>query len=666
MRSFWTGHNLIEAILLYRFLPFPSSEREALKRREVLRTFASAFLKCVPATALDHPCSSLLELACALLEEENPSEADALYGEAYSLLKANFALSRGDEKKWPSLSREQRTARLFSNYFADHPGRFALEERFRRFHLELYLRSNASLEKIQQELRSVLACFLKIDLSLFYEEVETASLASNRDGKEEAKHLLSQALDSRQEKVRSLSPLSEMLQQQGFQWDALLQPLISLPTAFKEIDFSGSCQQLVELVRNHPQHLTLRVHPSIQCKRDLLLARLLELPFPDSHALVEMPTVPGFKNLQIVQEGKTLVEFDEGGRLKSGEAILEVAIIGAGPGGISAAVSCMAFQIFDVVLFERNIPNSTVKEIWSREKEADTFYGGPPSPIEGIVGMEDTNRAVFLHRMQSFIDYFHLDIRNKEPVLELCPEGPLWKVKTAHREYLARHVIMSAGRYGKPKLLKWEEENLSPEIRNRIIRGIDIDAVENKTVLVVGGGNSAFDYVRSLTGNGSGKKNNTVYLSYPRKPFNVPASLHAHHNDQLLQWEAENKLTLLWNTNTQKVELVEQGGVRRMRVGFKEENQAPLMVDYIAPAVGWQIDKELMEKVGVYFIEGKNPDVDLETHQAFGREENGERIPIPGLYITGDYAVQKSVPAALTSNFRAVKEIFKRRMPQES
>jgi len=274
------------------------------------------------------------------------------------------------------------------------------------------------------------------------------------------------------------------------------------------------------------------------------LQRLIAVPNFRVPPFIRMPEIDRLKDIKINFGSASFIVFDSVGRLAQAPSqfsqeddVLDVAIIGAGPGGISAAVNLMARGIFYHAIFEKNEPLSTVCELWSREKEADTFYGGPPVPIVGLVGMKDTTRAVFLSRMQSFIHYFHLNVRNREAVVSLKRESNFWMVETSQKVYRARNIMMSAGRYGRPKLLKWEEENPAPDLEKVIVRGVDVDSISNSTVLIIGGGNSAFDYVKSLTAQGTGRKNNRVFLSYHKKPFNVPGSLHAHNNEQLLQWE---------------------------------------------------------------------------------------------------------------------------------
>jgi thioredoxin reductase (NADPH) len=619
-----------------------------------------------------------------LLQGGSLEESEKIFENSLEQLMNGVVLDRGDSKKWPALTPEDRAVRVLTNYLNTNPNRWNLEKPFREFntarHWSIALnqlqkgnvrKAEEELNWAQQELRHVIAIALGLDLIQFREDAETVSQTSGRPEREVTLELFDQKLGDDREPFRRVAREISSLLERSPIFEKIIRPIPESPFPNKEIAGLKSEEEIVRELQKQTENLTLALAPGAKIDFIRLLRDLLHLPEAKAHTYFRMPDIDRLRNVKILDsEKRTQVEFDdqarltrtpsvqelEGGGAKEGN-IFDVAVLGGGPGGIAAGVGLTCLNVFRTIIFERTEPNSTVRDIWSREKEADTFYSGPPDPIEGVVGMQDTTRAVFLNRMNSFIDYFHLNLRTREPVNDLHYENGLWILKTPKETYQARNVIMTAGRYGKPKLLKWEEGLPYAELQSKIVRGVEVDDIQSSTVLVIGGGNTAFDNVRTLTDHGGGGKKNIVFVSYFKKPFNVPGSLHAHNNEQLLQWETEGKVTILWNTNTIAVEPVIENGKKRWKMTFKEE-QPPLVCDYFAPAVGWQIDKDMMEKVGVKFPEGgKGPDCDPNTLQAFGVDSKGERKLIPGLYITGDYYLQRSVPAAFTTNFRAAVAI---------
>lgn len=679
----------LKALLMDRLEPLPY-DSEALKRRqETLRLLLPAFQKTHPSgsacmanpamEAIIAPFPGEIE---KLLKGESLEESEKIFEKSLEKLAQGIVLDRGDSKKWPALTPEDKAVRLLTNYLSDSPHRWILEKPFREFntarHWSLALtqlqkgnirKAEEELNWAQQELRHVIAIALGIDLIQFREDAETLSQTSGEPERKVTLRLFDEKLADTGEAFQRLLPLLQPLLFGSPIFEKIIHAIPEGPFPAREISPVKTEDEILSPLLQQTENLTFLLAPDAKVDFIRLLREMLHLPEARAHTYFRMPDVDRLRNVKIFDAQKRLrIEFDAQGRLAKAPTVREsasgqyeeaplydAAVIGGGPGGIAAAVGLTCLNVFHTIVFERTEPNSTVRDIWSREKEADTFYSGPPDPIEGVVGMQDTTRAVFLNRMNTFIDYFHLNLHTREPVLRLSREGEVWVLETPQGRYKARNVIMTAGRYGKPKLLKWEEGEIDAEFKKRVVRGVEVDDIENSTVLVIGGGNTAFDNVKTLTAHGTGKKKNKVYLSYFKKPFSVPGSLHLHNNDQLLQWEAEGQVTILWNTNTQSVEPVEENGKKRWKMVFKEPEQPPMIFDFFAPAVGWQIDKEMMEKVGVQFPEGgKGPEVDPETLQALGGEE---KKPIPGLYLSGDYYLQRSVPAAFTTNFRAALAI---------
>lgn len=684
--------DVLLALLMDRFVPLHDESFElkvrcelVLKLLEELRTLSAFTPADCDAQKIQLLTQDILK-AYPLLKQNNKVEADKLYEAALVTLMNGLELTRGDQKKWPALNFEQKSTRILTNYYYDQPERFALEKPYRELNTLAHLKNAQSLldkneilasEKdlgyAQEEIRHVVALALGIDLMGIREEAETLSQTSNRPEHEVTVEIFKNQIDSCLKGSPLLAKnIAKFCEQDLY---SFVRPLPLSKFEPKTVQNIKNEEELILLLREQYQNIDLHLDASAQISWKSFFEKLLYLPSPDEHHYFRMTDVDHIANTKIWDADKKLrVHFDEQsrlvyapsveemstGKLDANPCVLDVAVIGGGPGGIAAGVNMTALGIFRYAIFERAEANSTVRDIWSREKEADTFYSGPPGPIAGLVGMQDTTRAVFLNRMNSFLDYFHVNLRRKEPVQKLSQDEAekLWIVETPQGKYKAKNVIMTAGRYGKPRLLKWEEASTDEDLKKSMVRGVEVDDLKNSHVLVIGGGNTAFDNIKTLIDNGKGRKKNTVYLSYPKAAFNVPVSLHAHNNDQLLQWEADGKVKILWNTNTESVEKISEEGKTRFKVNFKEgETPASIVVDHFAPAVGWMVDRGLMENVGLAFAEDtKNPVIDLETQQAFTLKD-GQKIPLEGLYIAGDYAEQKSVPLAFSSNYRAAKAI---------
>jgi hypothetical protein len=474
-----------------RLEPLPYDPEALRRRQEALKLLLPAFQKVPSGFASTDPDATVLAITGRftpqiekLLQGASLEESEKIFENSLEQLMVGVVLDRGDSKKWPALTGEDRAVRVLTNYMGGSPHRWNLEKPFREFntvrHWSIALthlqkgnarKAEEELNWAQQELRHAIAIALGIDLIQFREDAETVSQTSGRPEREVTLELFGQKLTDEGEPFRRVSREISSLLERSPIFEKIIRPIPEGPFPHQEVMGLNSEEVIVKELQKQTENLTLGLSPSAKIDFTKLLRDVLHLPEAKAHTYFRMPDIDRLRNVKILDaEKKIRVEFDAQARLarapslkelEEGKAdeenVYDVAILGGGPGGIAAAAGLTCLNVFRYIFFERTEPNSTVRDIWSREKEADTFYSGPPDPIEGVVGMQDTTRAVFLNRMNSFIDYFHLNLHTREPVSDLHLENGLWILKTPKETYKARNVIMTAGRYGKPKLLKWEE-----------------------------------------------------------------------------------------------------------------------------------------------------------------------------------------------------------------
>lgn len=234
----------------------------------------------------------------------------------------------------------------------------------------------------------------------------------------------------------------------------------------------------------------------------------------------------------ILQEG----DFKPG-EGKDGERIYDLAIIGAGVGGFSAAVEAKKAGLHFVV-YEADESFSTIHN-FPRKKPIYTY----PSEMRqaGDIHFNATVKEDLLAELEAQ-RLAHGIETTRAKVDHLRHGGGCLQVHFEKGEPVeARRVIVAIGRTGNFRKLNVAGEE-KDKVSNRLI-----DATEHaaQRVMVVGGGDSALEAAVALVEAGA-----RVDLSYRKKEFSRPKP----ENLVLIQnLESEGRLTLHWGTKVEQI-----------------------------------------------------------------------------------------------------------------
>lgn len=187
--------------------------------------------------------------------------------------------------------------------------------------------------------------------------------------------------------------------------------------------------------------------------------------------------------------------------------VYDVVIIGAGPAGFAAGVTCIEQQLRYIVL-EQNDIGGTVFQ-YPRAKVVMT------SPVElplwGKIKLSETRKEALLELWQQVMEKTGLQIQTGEKVTNIEPGSDYFSVISTNRTVNAKYVVLALGRRGTPRKLGVKGEDL----HKVFYRLIDASSYNNSHLLVVGGGDSAIEAAIGL----ASQKNNTVTISYRKSEF---------------------------------------------------------------------------------------------------------------------------------------------------
>lgn len=258
---------------------------------------------------------------------------------------------------------------------------------------------------------------------------------------------------------------------------------------------------------------------------------------------------------------------------------LDVAIVGAGPAGLAAALSARSRNLKFAVLEQNDIGGTILQ--YPRRKIVMT--APVELPIYGKLKLTETSKESLLDVWQKIIEKAKLSIRTNEKVLEIQRANDLFQIQTSRGSYQASKLILAIGRRGTPRKLGVPGENLS-KVGYRLM---EAESYQNCNLLVVGGGDSAVEAAVGL----AAQKGNRVTLSYRKNEFSRIKERNAKHLEECVRSKSIHLLlqSEVKEIQEQRVTLCASG------------NDMQLANDYVFIFAGGEMPYEFLQKTGIAF-----------------------------------------------------------------
>ncbi|MCX2717048.1 NAD(P)-binding domain-containing protein [Helicobacter sp. MIT 21-1697] len=319
--------------------------------------------------------------------------------------------------------------------------------------------------------------------------------------------------------------------------------------------------------------------------------------------------------------------------------IYDVAVVGCGPAGISAAIESQAHNLSVIALEKGDSHNMSIRKFYKEGKRVDKDYKGQVVQLEGKIDFKDGNREstlAFFDEILSPIEVnYQSDVESVTSSSDNGNEGFILTT-TDNRSYKARFVIICIGKMGQPNKPSYA---LPPTIRKCINFNAN-DAQQNEKILVVGGGNSAVEYACDLAQNAA--NGGSVTLNYRRSEF-----------------------TRINDINATQLQALTQGGKILTKLGIDitelSDNNGKVGVHFSDGS------KESFDRV-IYAIGGASP-IDFLKKCSIAADEKGVPLCSPlwessvkNIFVAGDIALKNggSIAAAIKYGYDIVQEIAQR------
>jgi len=241
--------------------------------------------------------------------------------------------------------------------------------------------------------------------------------------------------------------------------------------------------------------------------------------------------------------------------------IHKVAIIGGGPAGIAAAIQLRRYKI-PVILFEQS-------ELGGLIKNANRVENYPGFP-DGVSG----EKLARILREQLLASDTKI-IVERVLIVDYNSRKRIFSISTQKGTYSAGILILASGT--KPREID-RTVLLDKDINNKIYYEIfPIRKSEGKKILIVGGGDIAFDYALSLA-----VGNEVIILNRSVKPKANPVLLDEIFQNPNISYHSQSNLFSIQSNKTNK-----------LSVSFLDKKKVCSMeIDYIVAAIGRESQKD--------------------------------------------------------------------------
>ncbi|MEN8303104.1 MAG: NAD(P)-binding domain-containing protein [Campylobacterota bacterium] len=328
--------------------------------------------------------------------------------------------------------------------------------------------------------------------------------------------------------------------------------------------------------------------------------------------------------------------------------VVDIAIIGAGPGGMAAAIEAKMAGVENIVVIDKAPHhNDMIHKFYKKGKRVDKDWMGIEFNFTGNVTFDECSKEEYIAQMDTklqnagVLDHFEY---NHEIVRVEKGEDGLFSivyatdgVKEGMESMKAKNVILSVGRMGKPNKPRYKFPKELKQVLNFNLSKVQ----DGEHVMVVGGGDTAGEYAYGLV-EMEGMEDCVVTLNYRKaeitrmNPINTEMCNKYLDNSKMI-----NKMGV-------DVESVEEGQERAIKVNFTDGSTGEY--DRAVYALGGTTPKDILVNSGVQTGEW---DVPVYSEATF--ETN-----VAGLYTIGDVVTdQGSIALAFNHASDAVKNIVK-------
>lgn len=314
-----------------------------------------------------------------------------------------------------------------------------------------------------------------------------------------------------------------------------------------------------------------------------------------------------------------------------------IAIIGAGPGGLSAAARAAQTATSHIVL---EAAPHLANTIYRYQKGKHVMAEPGQLPLRAAIGFEAGTRERILSSWQRGIEQSDAKVRYNAEVVAIEGEQGNFQVKLADGAIVhAEFVVLCIGLQGNLRRMDVPGDSL-PEVQYQLD---DPDAYRGETIVVVGAGDAAIENALALA------VNNTVVILNRRDEFTRAKEGNLRDITRAID---SDQIDCLYNASPRAVTAAPDGHPSRKRLRFEiktKDGMSEVFCDRIVARLGALPPRAFVEACGVVFPS----DDPAAVPSVSPRYESN----VPGLYIIGALAGYPLIRQCINQGYEVVEFI---------
>ena len=279
-----------------------------------------------------------------------------------------------------------------------------------------------------------------------------------------------------------------------------------------------------------------------------------------------------------VEQGRQAVENILKKGQKAHEAQYDLIIVGAGPAGISATLTAKKHKLKTLTL-EQDTLGGTV---FTFPRAKIVMTSAMDLPLYGKLKLFETSKTELLELWTKVLSENQIFIKEQSKAEQISKEKEYFVVTTNNGEhYTAQYVLLAIGRRGSPRKLNIPGEE-SEKVAYRLL---EPENIQNKEIIVVGGGDSAVESALLLA------PQNRVILSYRKESF---GRIKPKNNDNIKEAMKSGLIDVQFNTD-----LVEIGKEEVTIENNLNQGKVKVKNDIVYIFAGGELPTEFLKKSGI-------------------------------------------------------------------